>query len=45
LRARNAQWGIRRREDVEQVAARFGLMLAERHAMPANNLKLVWVQA
>jgi hypothetical protein len=44
LRNRNPDWGIRRREDVEQVAARFGLSLAERHAMPANNLLLVWAR-
>ena len=42
LRARNPAWGIRRREDVEQVAAEAGLHLAARHAMPANNLLLVW---
>ena len=44
LRSRNPSWGIRRREDVEQMAARFGLSLAERHAMPANNLLLVWAR-
>ena len=42
LRSRNPAWGIRRREDVEQVAADAGLRLAARHAMPANNLLLVW---
>ena len=42
LRSQNADWGIRRREDVEQVAQRAGLRLRERHAMPANNLLLVW---
>ncbi len=42
LRARNPAWGIRRREEVELVAAEAGLHLAERHAMPANNLLLVW---
>jgi hypothetical protein len=45
LRARNPAWGIRRREDVEQVAADAGLRLAARHAMPANNLLLVWARA
>ena len=42
LRAENPQWGLRRREDVEAVAAGLGLRLAQRHAMPANNLLLVW---
>ncbi len=42
LRAQNPAWGIRRREDVAQEAGRAGLRLAARHAMPANNLLLVW---
>jgi SAM-dependent methyltransferase len=42
LRAENPAWGIRRRENVEQEAQRAGLTLRERHAMPANNLLLVW---
>ncbi|MES2879264.1 MAG: DUF938 domain-containing protein [Pseudomonadota bacterium] len=44
LRAQNPDWGIRRREDVAQEAARAGLQLTARHAMPANNLLLVWAQ-
>ncbi len=42
LRARDANWGIRRIEDVAREAANAGLALRERHAMPANNLLLVW---
>ena len=42
LREENPAWGIRRREDVELRAAHAGLQLAARHAMPANNLLLVW---
>ncbi len=42
LRRENSAWGIRRREDVEQEARQAGLTLSERHAMPANNLLLVW---
>lgn len=42
LRAENPAWGLRRREDVAAEGARAGLVLAERHAMPANNLLLVW---
>ena len=42
LRERDASWGIRQRQDVEQAAAHAGLRLHARHAMPANNLLLVW---
>jgi len=42
LRAQDASWGIRRIEDVAAVAADAGLQLAARHALPANNLLLVW---
>jgi SAM-dependent methyltransferase len=42
LRTQDPAWGIRRREDVELEAARAGLQLRARHAMPANNLLLVW---
>lgn len=45
LRARNTQWGIRHREEVEQQAGRAGLQLTTRHAMPANNLLLAFRQA
>jgi len=42
LRARHPDWGLRRLDDVVQVAARAGLTLRERVAMPAHNLLLVW---
>lgn len=42
LRARDAAWGVRRLQDVAAEAARAGLRLRERHAMPANNLLLVF---
>lgn len=45
LRAQDAAWGIRRIDDVAAVAAGAGLRLAARHAMPANNLLLVWTRA
>jgi hypothetical protein len=45
LRMRNAEWGLRRVEDVAAQAARHGLGLAERVAMPANNLCLVFRKA
>jgi hypothetical protein len=44
LRDRNPQWGLRRLEDVAQVAAAAGLALQQRIAMPANNLLLVWAR-
>ena len=42
LRGRNPAWGIRRLEDVAVEAQRAGLVLRERHGMPANNLLLVF---
>jgi len=45
LRQQNDAWGLRRREDVEREAAGAGLQLVARHAMPANNLLLVWARA
>jgi hypothetical protein len=42
LRARDPSWGIRELEEVVAEARRVGLVLAQRHAMPANNLLLVF---
>ncbi|HET8745908.1 MAG TPA: DUF938 domain-containing protein [Ramlibacter sp.] len=42
LRARDPAWGIRALEDVGAEARRNGLALAQRHALPANNLLLVF---
>lgn len=42
LRLQDPAWGIRRREEVEAQAAKAGLRLAQRHALPANNLLLLW---
>lgn len=42
LRMQNPDWGIRQLGAVQTEAARAGLKLAARHAMPANNLLLVW---
>jgi hypothetical protein len=42
LRARDPSWGIRRLEAVAAEARRAGLALWQRHAMPANNLLLVF---
>ena len=45
LKARNPAWGLRRREDVEAAAAANGLLPAGRHALPANNLALLFHRA
>ncbi|HEY1956561.1 MAG TPA: DUF938 domain-containing protein [Polyangiaceae bacterium] len=41
-RERDPRWGIRDLEDVERQAARAGLALEQRIAMPANNFVLVF---
>ncbi|MDO8906519.1 DUF938 domain-containing protein [Hydrogenophaga sp.] len=45
LRATHPEWGIRRLAAVAEEAALVGLGLKARHAMPANNLLLVWERA
>jgi len=45
LRRRNPDWGLRRLGEVKALAARHGLRFAERIAMPANNLSLVFRRA
>jgi len=42
LRARDPQWGIRSLEDMDGAAAAHGFSRSARHAMPANNLVLVY---
>jgi hypothetical protein len=42
LKRRNPAWGLRRVEDFQREAGRFGLSLAEIRAMPANNLILLF---
>ncbi len=42
LRQRNAHWGLRRLADVDAAAGNAGLRRFERHAMPANNLTIVF---
>jgi hypothetical protein len=44
LRARDPAWGIRQLGDVVAEAAKAGLALRERVAMPANNLMLVFAR-
>jgi SAM-dependent methyltransferase len=45
LKSRNPAWGLRRLDEVTALARRSGLTLAERVAMPANNLALVFRRA
>ncbi|WP_245442458.1 DUF938 domain-containing protein [Methylobacterium terrae] len=45
LRARDPAWGIRDVQDVEQAASPHGLRLAQRIAMPANNLSVLFRKA
>ena len=42
LRARDPEWGLRHVDDVAGVAARHGLVLRKRIAMPANNVSLIF---
>ena len=42
LKARDAEWGLRRVEDFAAAAAERGLTLRETRAMPANNLMLLF---
>jgi hypothetical protein len=42
LLAHDPSWGIRKREDVEKEALEAGLRIRSRHAMPSNNLLLVF---
>ncbi len=42
LKAKDIRFGIRRIEDVDQLAERFGLVRTRRTEMPANNLILVY---
>ncbi len=44
LKRRNPAWGIRHLDDVTALAAQHGLGFAERIAMPANNLSLIFVR-
>ena len=42
LRARDPQWGVRDMDDVRALASNHGFDFAERVAMPANNLSLIF---
>jgi hypothetical protein len=42
LRQRDPSWGVRHLEDVEALASAQGIDLEDRHALPVNNLALVF---
>ena len=42
LKARNPEWGLRQVESVDRLATSHGFTRSARHAMPANNLVLVY---
>lgn len=42
LKARNPEWGLRHVESVDRLATSHGFTRSARHAMPANNLVLVY---
>ncbi|MEX0923515.1 MAG: DUF938 domain-containing protein [Rhodovibrionaceae bacterium] len=42
LKAQNPEWGLRALEEVAEAAGRHGLELTGTHAMPANNLSVVF---
>jgi SAM-dependent methyltransferase len=44
LRSTQPDWGLRHLRQVAEQAALAGLALRSRHAMPANNLLLVWAR-
>ncbi|MFM7349059.1 MAG: DUF938 domain-containing protein [Erythrobacter sp.] len=42
LKARDPRWGLREAEALDALAATHGMARTERHAMPANNIMLVY---
>ncbi|WP_301750008.1 DUF938 domain-containing protein [uncultured Erythrobacter sp.] len=42
LKARNPLWGLREAEALDALAAQHGMMRTARHALPANNIMLVY---
>jgi hypothetical protein len=45
LKARNPLWGLREAEALDALAAQHGMARSARHAMPANNIMLVYRRA
>lgn len=42
LNARNPLWGLRAAEDLDALAANHGMARSARHALPANNIMLIY---
>jgi SAM-dependent methyltransferase len=42
LRSRNALWGLRKAEAADGLAAQHGMARSARHALPANNIMLIY---
>ncbi|MDP4605489.1 MAG: class I SAM-dependent methyltransferase [Erythrobacter sp.] len=42
LKARDPRWGLRHAEELDSLAATHGLARSARHALPANNIMLVY---
>ncbi|MBI1403591.1 MAG: DUF938 domain-containing protein [Porphyrobacter sp.] len=42
LKARNPHWGLRKAEALDALAAQHGMARSARHALPANNIVLVY---
>jgi Protein of unknown function (DUF938) len=42
LKARDPRWGLRNAEDLDQLASQHSMTRAARHALPANNIMLVY---
>jgi hypothetical protein len=45
LKARDPRWGLRRAEELDRLAKEHGMKRSARHAMPANNIMLVFRRA
>jgi hypothetical protein len=45
LKARNPLWGLRPAEELDRLANAHGMTRSARHAMPANNIMLVYRRA
>ena len=42
LNARDSRWGLRKAEALDEIAAQQGMARSARHALPANNIMLVY---
>lgn len=42
LKARNPSWGLRKAEALDALAAKHGMTRSARHALPANNIMLIY---